>query len=303
MQLVRLVLTDFRNYTRLVWQPAARLSVITGPNGTGKTNLLEAVSLLAPGRGLRGARLAALARLGGSGALGRGRTHRRAGGRGGCRHRHRAGGALGSPGVPARRPGAAHAGGGGGAGRRGVADAADGWAVPGRRVRAAALPGPAGLRALEPGHAREINAHESAMAQRNRLLAQGGADPAWLAGLEDSMARHAVAAAAARRGLVARLNAALAGGAAGAFPAARLGLLDPGGGPAGAGTRAGGRGLAARGAGPRAGGGMRPPGRRGWGRIGPTSRCRTPPPGWRRRRPAPGSRRRCWSAPCWAMPR
>ncbi len=36
---------------------------------------------------------------------------------------------------------------------------------------------------------------------------QGGADPAWLAGLEDSMARHAVAAAAARAPLVARLNA------------------------------------------------------------------------------------------------
>ncbi len=80
--------------------------------------------------------------------------------------------------------------------------------------------------ALEPGHAREIAAHDTAMAQRNRLLAQGGADSAWLAGLEDSMVRHAVAAAAARRGLVARLNAVLANGAAGAFPAARLGLLD-----------------------------------------------------------------------------
>ena len=81
--------------------------------------------------------------------------------------------------------------------------------------------------ALEPGHAREIAAHDTAMAQRNRLLAQGGADPAWLAGLEDSMVRHAVAAAAARRALVARLNGALAQGAAGSFPAARLTLLDP----------------------------------------------------------------------------
>jgi DNA replication and repair protein RecF len=81
--------------------------------------------------------------------------------------------------------------------------------------------------ALEPGHAREVAAHDTAMASRNRLLAQGGADPAWLAGLEDSMVRHAVAAAAARRSLVARLNATLADGAAGDFPVARMVLVDP----------------------------------------------------------------------------
>ncbi len=61
--------------------------------------------------------------------------------------------------------------------------------------------------ALEPGHAREVAAHDAAMAQRNRLLAEGRQDPAWLAGLEDAMARHAVAATAARMALVARLNA------------------------------------------------------------------------------------------------
>ena len=32
--------------------------VFSGPNGSGKTNILEAVSYLVPGRGLRGARLA-----------------------------------------------------------------------------------------------------------------------------------------------------------------------------------------------------------------------------------------------------
>src|ERR1700693_4724550 len=54
---IRLAVTDFRNYR------AARLDletgpvVLTGPNGAGKTNLLEAVSLLSPGRGLRNARL------------------------------------------------------------------------------------------------------------------------------------------------------------------------------------------------------------------------------------------------------
>ena len=84
------------------------------------------------------------------------------------------------------------------------------------------------------------------MASRNRLLADRRADPAWLAGLEDSMARHAVAAAAARAGLVARLNAALAGGAAGRFPAARMTLLDPIADRLAAEPGAGRRGLAAR---------------------------------------------------------
>lgn len=81
--------------------------------------------------------------------------------------------------------------------------------------------------ALEPGHAREIAAHDTAMAGRNRLLAEGRRDARWLAALEDAMARHAVAAAAARRALALRLNALLvAGTATGAFPAARLDLQD-----------------------------------------------------------------------------
>ncbi|MFT8777856.1 MAG: AAA family ATPase, partial [Gluconacetobacter liquefaciens] len=60
-RLERLALTDFRNYARLVWQPDAPVNVITGENGTGKTNLLEALSLLVPGRGRRGARGAEMA--------------------------------------------------------------------------------------------------------------------------------------------------------------------------------------------------------------------------------------------------
>ena len=41
--------------------------MLTGPNGSGKTNVLEAVSLLAPGQGLRQAPLPDLARSGGDG--------------------------------------------------------------------------------------------------------------------------------------------------------------------------------------------------------------------------------------------
>ncbi len=55
-----LTLTAFRNYEHFTLNPMGRNIVLTGVNGVGKTNLLEAVSLLASGRGLRGARLSQL---------------------------------------------------------------------------------------------------------------------------------------------------------------------------------------------------------------------------------------------------
>ena len=58
--LSRLRLSDFRSWRVLDASFDASLICIAGENGAGKTNLLEAISLLAPGRGLRGARMAAL---------------------------------------------------------------------------------------------------------------------------------------------------------------------------------------------------------------------------------------------------
>ena len=55
MHVARLSLTDFRSYPDAVLAPGDGFVILTGDNGAGKTNLLEAVSLLAPGRGLRGA--------------------------------------------------------------------------------------------------------------------------------------------------------------------------------------------------------------------------------------------------------
>ena len=81
--------------------------------------------------------------------------------------------------------------------------------------------------ALEPSHAREIAAHDTAVAQRNKLLGSGREDKAWLAALEDAIARHAVAVSASRSALVSRLNASLEAGAADPFPRARLALLCP----------------------------------------------------------------------------
>ncbi len=63
----RLTLTDFRNYASLRLEPQAALVALAGANGSGKTNLLEAISLLAAGRGLRGAEFAQISRLGPTG--------------------------------------------------------------------------------------------------------------------------------------------------------------------------------------------------------------------------------------------
>ena len=65
----RITLTDYRNYASLRLELQAGLVVLTGENGSGKTNLLEAVSFLAPGRGFRRATLADVAREGGNGTF------------------------------------------------------------------------------------------------------------------------------------------------------------------------------------------------------------------------------------------
>lgn len=59
----RLTLTDFRNYQFLRINAELSPVVITGENGSGKTNILEAISFLTPGRGLRGAKLADIRRI------------------------------------------------------------------------------------------------------------------------------------------------------------------------------------------------------------------------------------------------
>ena len=76
---------------------------------------------------------------------------------------------------------------------------------------------------FDAGHAARHAAYEQAMRERARLLREGGADPGWLAALEEGMAADGVAIAAARRDLVARLDIACAA-ETGPFPRALLAL-------------------------------------------------------------------------------
>jgi DNA replication and repair protein RecF len=220
----RLTLTDFRSYAALRFLPGAAICVFTGPNGSGKSNLLEAISMLVPGRGLRGAKFSELVRQGTD-----------ASGGWAVAAAFNAGGDAFEVGTgsadqnPERRVFQLD-----GATPRTQAEIsarlAAVWLTPqmdrlfteaasGRRKFLDRL-----VVALEPSHAREIAAFEAASAQRNRLLAEPRADPDWLAGLEDSMARHAVAATAARMVLVSRLNAMLQSGVADPFPTVALAL-------------------------------------------------------------------------------
>ena len=59
----RLTLTDFRNYESLRLEAELGPVIVYGENGSGKTNILEAISFLTPGRGLRGAKLADIKRF------------------------------------------------------------------------------------------------------------------------------------------------------------------------------------------------------------------------------------------------
>ncbi|HET6942056.1 MAG TPA: DNA replication/repair protein RecF [Sphingomicrobium sp.] len=200
MPVSRLTLTDFRSYPSALIELGRGFVLLSGENGAGKTNLLEAVSLLSPGRGLRGAALSEMAQIGGAGGFG---VAAKLGdveiGTGTLR------------GAPDRRQV-----------RINSAPASVNslsewlsvlWLTP---AMDRLFLGSAGDRrrfldrlvlALEPSHAHHSSRYEAAMRSRNKLLADDlSADPSWLAALEQQMAEHGTAIGGARARTVAELG-------------------------------------------------------------------------------------------------
>ncbi len=205
----RLTVTNFRSYDRLSLEPRLPCIVLTGENGAGKTNLLEAVSLLMPGRGLRGVPMNELARHAGDGGWA---VAARVAGRFGDVD-------LGTGLVADAQNGARQV--------RVDGSPVRGSGALGDHVRILWLTpamdrlftGPAGDRrrfldrlvsAFDPAHGTRVNAFEKVMRERNRLLDRSNADPAWLDGLETQMAEYAVSIAAARRDAISALAGILA---------------------------------------------------------------------------------------------
>jgi DNA replication and repair protein RecF len=165
--------------------------LLFGENGAGKTNLLEAVSMLAPGRGLRGAALSDMARQSGTG---------------GWAVAARLGtvdiGTGTLPAAPERRQVRVN---GAPASVNSLSEWQSVlWLTP---AMDRLFTGSAGERrrfldrlvlALEPAHAHHATRYDAAMRARNKLLADERWDDAWLASLEAAMAEHGVAIAEAR---------------------------------------------------------------------------------------------------------
>src|SRR5438874_2504228 len=226
--MTRLLLTDFRNYRETRLTVGTAPVVLTGRNGAGKTNLLEAVSFLAPGRGLRGAKLAEIDRRprpGQDGATGGWAVAavvatRRGSLRIGTGHDPRTGERriVRIDGEPVRSQAALGE-------CLGVL-----WLTP--PMDRLFVEGPGARRrfldrlvlGLDPAHAARVAAYEQAMRERARLLRDGPSDPAWLSALEDVMAQQGVAVAAGRRDAIERLDQVCAE-AGGVFPRARLQLI------------------------------------------------------------------------------
>ena len=221
-RLASLTIQDFRNYDGCRLEIDAPKVLLLGENGSGKTNLMEAVSLLAPGRGLRRAKAEHLPRQ----ATGRADWVVSA--------RVTSGGetvTLGT-GVRAdsdgprrvmRRDGET------------VSQAEVGrlfsvsWLTP--RMDGIFIDSPGARRrfldrlviAFDPAHIGRTSRYEKMLRERTTLLSEGRGDEAWLSAIEASLAESAVAVTAARQSLISDLNAEAAEGWFG-FPGVALRL-------------------------------------------------------------------------------
>jgi DNA replication and repair protein RecF len=216
MALTRLSLTDFRNHHAASFRPSRQFVVLHGANGAGKTNILEAVSLLVPGRGLRRAALSEMVRTGGNGgfsiaaeieyiSLGTGvEAHAPE------RRKVRINGANATVNALAEwlcmvwlTPSMDRLFADGAGGRRRFVD---------RLVLA-----------LNPGHAMHSGRYELAMRQRNKLITgDGPLDETWLDAIETQMAENAVIINQSRDVMVQQLSLRLESIGAGVFAVPKI---------------------------------------------------------------------------------
>lgn len=209
LRVTRLIARDFRNHAALDLGVGRRFVALVGENGAGKTNILEALSLFAPGRGLRRADFAAMAREGGAGGFAVSLTLS------GPHGEHRVGTAWEPP------QGREEA-------RGGRLCRIDGASAPSPTAFAehlrvvwltpdldALFRGPAGDRrrfldrlvlAVDAGHGARVSAMERSLRSRNRLLEERPDDGPWLDAVEREVAELAIAVALARRETVERLD-------------------------------------------------------------------------------------------------
>ena len=221
-RLASLTIQDFRNYDCCRLEIDAPKVLLLGENGSGKTNLMEAVSLLAPGRGLRRAKAehlprqttgradwAVSARVTSGGETVTLGTGVRADSDGPRRVMRRDGETVSQAEV----------------GRLFSVS----WLTP--RMDGIFIDSPGARRrfldrlviAFDPAHIGRTSRHEKMLRERTTLLSEGRGDEAWLSAIEASLAESAVAVTAARQSLISDLNAEAAEGWFG-FPGVALRL-------------------------------------------------------------------------------
>lgn len=228
LAVTRVALSDFRSYAQSELCVDGKPVVLWGANGIGKTNLLEALSLLSPGRGLRGAKLASIRRNSAAAEANWALSATIARGLGG-EWRIGTGYMPAAPGGQPRR--VFHL-------NDAPADPAEIaelvpllWLTPamdrlfleGAQLRRRFLDRL--VFALIPGHARTSARYERATADRLRLLREGTRRGPWIEALEKTMAEEGAAINTARLEMIESLNSELnTRREQGAFPCAHLTL-------------------------------------------------------------------------------
>jgi DNA replication and repair protein RecF len=225
-RVLKLTLNNFRNYHSVSLEAGARIVVLVGANGAGKTNLIEAISFFASGRGLRRATLDEVAFSEGDGSWAVSAEVE---------------GALGltTLGTGIERPiedgtttvrkcridrepvGSAAA----------FADHLRViWLTPAMDTLFTGAPSERRrfldrfALAIDAEHGTRVNALDRSLRSRNRLLEEARPDAHWLDAVEHETAELAVAVSSQRVETVRRLEAVLASGKDSRFPPAEIAL-------------------------------------------------------------------------------